>query len=229
VHQPGDRLVGGQRRGRGDSQHDHDPGQVLRPPVPVGVTAGRRAAAQDERDSQRQRGQRVSGVVQRVPQQRYRPGQHGDSRLKERGHAQHGQGNPQHPHALGAGLHRRVHLVGRLMRMRAQNVPQPGHQPRLRMLVLVPGVMTASVRVAHRPHHAGRILLQHLHHNAPDAPATRSRPTPQTRESGLYYASRLPARRQVLPWVTGADRCGISAQRTTGDGRSWTTFPFLRI
>jgi hypothetical protein len=44
------------------------------------------------------------------------------------------------------------------------------------VIVLVPGVMTASVRVAHGSHDAGRILLQHLHHNTPDAPATRSRP-----------------------------------------------------
>ena len=43
----GHRLVGGQRRGRGDGQHDHDPGQVLGPAVAVGVAAGRRAAADE--------------------------------------------------------------------------------------------------------------------------------------------------------------------------------------
>jgi hypothetical protein len=30
-------------------------------------------------------------------------------------------------------------------------------------------------------------------------------------------------------WLTDADRCGISAQPTTGDGRSWTMCPLLRI
>ena len=202
VQQPADRLIGRQCRGRGDNQHDHDPGQVLRPPVPVGVTARRRPAAGDERDCQRQRGQRVSGVVQRVAQQRHRPGQHGHSRLDDRGHAQHGQRDPQHPHALRAGLHRRVHLAGRLMRMRPQNVPEPGRQPRLRMLVLMPGVMTASPRVAHTSHDAGRILLQHLHHNTPDAPATRSHPfrEPDKALTPACLRSRYgpgPARREV--------------------------------
>jgi hypothetical protein len=68
--------------------------------------------------------------------------------------------------------------------MRVQNVPEPRPQPRLRMLVLVPGVMTASMRIAHTSHDAGRILLQHLHHNTPDAPATRSRAFRKARESG---------------------------------------------
>jgi hypothetical protein len=68
VGEPGYRGIGGQRRGRGDENDDHNSSQVLGPSVPVRITAGGRPPADYERDTQRHRGQRVCGVVQRVTQ-----------------------------------------------------------------------------------------------------------------------------------------------------------------
>ena len=72
MRKPCHRLVTSQHRRRGDDEHDHHPGQVLGPPVPVGITARGRAPPGDERDSQRHRRQRVSRIVQRVTEQRDR-------------------------------------------------------------------------------------------------------------------------------------------------------------
>ena len=62
---------------------------------------------------ERHRGQRVGDVVQGVAEQRHRPGERHDDRLDDGGDAEHGQGDPQRPHALARGLHRRVDLVRR--------------------------------------------------------------------------------------------------------------------
>jgi hypothetical protein len=91
VQQPAERRVSGQRRRRRDGQHDHDPGQVLGPPVAIRVATGRRAAGQQERDRERHRGQRVGGVVQRVAEQRDRPGRHRHRRLDAGGRPERGQ------------------------------------------------------------------------------------------------------------------------------------------
>ena len=190
VDQAGERLPGGQRRGRRDHQHDHDPGQILSPAVPIGVTAGRRTAPQHERHPQRHSRQRVRRVVQRVTQQRHRPRQPGHHRLDQCGQAQHSQRDPQRPHPLGAALHHRVDLIGRLVRMRPQHMAQPGPQSRLAVLVamfmvmagtvIVAGVMAARVRMAHNAQDACETLLQHLNHSGPGAPASGSlfRPAP---------------------------------------------------
>ena len=166
VQQPGERRVGGQRRGRRDRQHDHDPGQVLGPPVAIGVAAGRRAAGQHERDRERHRGQRVGGVVQRVAEQGDRPGHHRHGRLDARGRPEQGKRDPQRPHALRAGFEGRVDLIGGLVRMRAQQVAQSGEQAvvviavvivlvvlivMVVLIVGVPVVVTAGLRVAHDP------------------------------------------------------------------------------
>ena len=68
MNQAGHRLIRGQRRGRRDRQHGHDPRQVLRPAKPIGVPAGRRPAAQHERHPQRHGRQRIRRVMQRVTQ-----------------------------------------------------------------------------------------------------------------------------------------------------------------
>src|ERR1022692_476613 len=56
VHQPADRLVGGQRRGRGDGEDDRDPGEVFRAPVSVGVATVRRGGGGGARHAPRARG-----------------------------------------------------------------------------------------------------------------------------------------------------------------------------
>jgi hypothetical protein len=125
--QPGHRLIGRQRRGRRDDRDNHHPGQVLGAAIPVGVAAVRRAPAHHERNSQRHRGQRVGRVMQRVAQQRHRARHPYHHRLEHRGGTEHGQREPQRPDTLRIGLHRRIHLVGGVMRMRAQQVPQTRH------------------------------------------------------------------------------------------------------
>jgi hypothetical protein len=176
VQQPVERLVGGQRRGRRDRRHDHDPGQVLGPPVAIGIAAGRRAAGEQERDRERHRGERVGGVVQRVAEQRDRPGRRRHDRLDARGRPEHGERDPERSHALGAGFEGRVDLVGGLVRMRAKQGAQPGHQAVVIVVVMgvavgvvvgvavaalvvvimlvavgVPVVAAAGLRVAHDP------------------------------------------------------------------------------
>jgi hypothetical protein len=111
MREPGHSRVGGQRGRRGNDQDDDHAGQVLGPAIPVGVAAGRRPPADDERDRQRHRGQRVGGVVQRVAQQRHRPGERNHDRLQHRGRREHRQGDPQRAQAFRAGLHRRIDLV----------------------------------------------------------------------------------------------------------------------
>jgi hypothetical protein len=125
VQQAGHRLVGGQRGRRRDQGDDHDPGQVLGPPVPVGVAAVRRAPAHDERHRQRDGGQRVGGVVQRVAQQRHRPRQARHHCLHHGRGGQDAQRGPQHPQPFRAGLQRRVHLLGCLVGVRSQAVHRP--------------------------------------------------------------------------------------------------------
>jgi hypothetical protein len=137
VQQPVERRVGGQRRGRRDRQHDHDPGEVLGPPVAIGIATGRRAAGEQERDRERHRGERVGGVVQRVAEQGDRPRRGRHRRLDERGRPEHGERDPQRSHALGAGFKGRVDLVGGLVRMRAQQVPQPGRQALVIVVVVL--------------------------------------------------------------------------------------------
>jgi hypothetical protein len=146
VQQPAERRVGGQRRGRRDGQHDHDPGEILGPAEAVGIAAGRRAAGQHERDRERHRGQRVGGVVQRVAEQRDRPGHHRHGRLNARGRPEHSERDPQRSHALRAGFEGRVDLIGGLVRMRAQQVAQPG-RPAVVVIAMAPVVVPAVVMV----------------------------------------------------------------------------------
>ena len=95
----------------------------------------------------------------------------------------------QRPHALRAAFHHGVYLVSRLMRMRAQRMPQPGHHPRSGMLMhvrvlVVMGALAARPRITAGGIQSGSYLqdgsktpLQHLHHSALAAPATESPPT----------------------------------------------------
>jgi hypothetical protein len=74
VQQPADRDE--RRRGGGQQDHpdDDDAGQVLGPPVTIGVPAGGTPPAEQKRDAERHRGQRVGRVMQSVAEQRDRAG-----------------------------------------------------------------------------------------------------------------------------------------------------------
>ena len=85
-------------------------------------------------------------VVQRVAQQGDGAGERDHDRLDQRRAAQHGQGDPQAPDPLGAGLVGRVNLVRCLVRMRAEQVPQPGqHAGPVIVIVIVAMVMAGLV------------------------------------------------------------------------------------
>src|SRR5271166_3092590 len=70
------------------------------------------------------------------------------------------------------------------MGMRAQHMPQPRREPPASVLMLVtmnmavvmsmPGIGTAALRVVHNVQDARKTLLQHLNHSGPGAPATSS-------------------------------------------------------
>jgi hypothetical protein len=96
------------------------------------------------------------------------------------GPREHGQGDPQRPQALRAGLHRRIDLVPRVMGVRAHPVRQPSQQARTVPVVVVAVVVGAGVvpvisavmvvvmaagsgqRIAHASQHASDRALQHI-------------------------------------------------------------------
>ena len=80
VQEPLDRLVQGDAGGDEDRRDDGEPGELL---------AAR--AAQEERDAERDRGERVAEVVDQVREQRDRAGGGEDDRLHERGDAEHAE------------------------------------------------------------------------------------------------------------------------------------------
>ena len=75
-----DRLVERDAGGDEDREHDGEPGQLLAA-----------EAAQEERDPERDRRQRVAEVVDQVGEQRDRTGQDEDRELKQRGDYQDGE------------------------------------------------------------------------------------------------------------------------------------------
>jgi LuxR family maltose regulon positive regulatory protein len=124
---------------------------------------------------------RVRGVVQRVAQQRdrARDGHHGG--LEQRSATEHGKRDPQRPDTLSAGLHRRIHLAGGIVGMRAQHMPKPSdHSWPAGMTMTMPvpvGVIRAAMAtllIAHDAQDARRISLQHLSNNHPNATAKDS-------------------------------------------------------
>ena len=137
VRQRADRGIGGGGRRQHDYGHDDDAGQVLGPAVAVGVTAGGKPPAEQERDAERHRGQRVGPVVQRVAEQCDRAGQRHHHRLRQRGRAQPGQRDPQGPQALSRGFKHRVDRPVVIVGMRPDRMPQPGPEPPVTMLVRV--------------------------------------------------------------------------------------------
>ena len=87
--------------------------------------------------------------------------------------AEHGQRDPQRPDALGAGLHRRIHLAGGIVGMRAQHMPKPLDHSWPAGMNMAVGVIraVASLPIAHNAQNARRTRLQHINNNHPDATA----------------------------------------------------------
>jgi len=145
VQQPADR---GERRGGGGQQDhpdDDDAGQVLGPPVTIGVPAGGTPPPEHERDAERHRGQRVGRVVQRVAEQRDRAGQGDHPRLRACRRAEPGQRDPQRPHSFGRALEDLVHPA--VVRVRMQSGCVPDTRPQSPVLVPVPVPVVVPVVV----------------------------------------------------------------------------------
>jgi hypothetical protein len=70
VEESSDRLPPSDQRGQANHDDDEDSGGILGAPEPIGVTARRWSATEDERHPERDRGKSVSEVVNRVRQQR---------------------------------------------------------------------------------------------------------------------------------------------------------------
>ena len=85
VDEPADGLVGGEDRRRGDHQEDEQPGEVLGAAVAEGVAAGRGASADGEGDPERDRGEGIAEVVDRVGEQGDRARDEHDGELGDRG------------------------------------------------------------------------------------------------------------------------------------------------
>ncbi len=117
VNQPAHGLVAGQQSGEGDHDEYEQTGEVLGPTQPVGVALAGRSTAQDERDPQRDRGERIGEVVDRVGGQGDRPGKPDDDQLKDRGEAEDHQADLDRPDALRAGGERIVYGVGVVVAM----------------------------------------------------------------------------------------------------------------
>nr|WP_239394334.1 hypothetical protein [Frankia sp. CiP3] len=71
-----------------------------------------RAAGESEGEEQREGGEGVGDVVQGVPEQRHRPGQHDDDGLQGRGQAETGQADQQGAAPGGVGFQGVIDLVG---------------------------------------------------------------------------------------------------------------------
>ena len=137
---------------------DEDAGEVLGAAVAVGVAAVRRPPAEDERDPQRDRGQGVGEVVDRVGQQRHRAGDDHEQCLGEGGDPERDEADLDGADALGAGLERGVDRVGGVVAVRleeARETPRPrrarGRASRVReravVVVVVRGGRASSVRL----------------------------------------------------------------------------------
>jgi Phosphorylase superfamily len=145
VRQPlpgGDGGHGGRNRDHGD---DGQAGQVLGPAVAVGVPAVRAAPGEHEGQPEREGGQRVRRVVQRVHEQGDRAGQGDHHRLRARRRGQPGQREPQRPPA-GRGLQCRVAPESPVVvRVRPDRVRDAAAHPR----PVRPGGHTAMVLAVH--------------------------------------------------------------------------------
>ena len=168
-------AIGGRGRGQHDHGHDDDAGQVLGPAVAVGVAAGGTPPAEQEREAERHRGQRVGRVVQRVAEQCDRAGQRDHHRLRQRGRGQPGQRDPQGPQALGRGFEHRVDRAVVIVGVRPDRMPEPGPEPPVTVLVRRGRARGhAGARGRSSSQHDPEIPLQHIDISHPGAAANTS-------------------------------------------------------
>jgi len=83
-----DRFVPRDHGRCGDDRDDRDAREVLGPHIPIRVAPVGRSPPDDEGERERQRGQRVGDVVQRVAEQRHRARPHRDHSLQKGGDAE---------------------------------------------------------------------------------------------------------------------------------------------
>jgi hypothetical protein len=152
VQQSADGLVRGEDRGQGDHGDHEQPGQVLGAAVAVGVALGSRLPAERERDQQRNGGQRVGDVVERVTEEPHRPGQCDYYSLQKGGQAEAGQADQQGPSPGLVGFESVVDLVRGVVEVPAhqfrQRVPHPAPPPGWVVSALVVAVVAMAVRMA---------------------------------------------------------------------------------
>ena len=147
ARQAGHRLPGRRRTRHGHEENDDDAGQVLGPPVTVGVPPRGGTPAGEERYGKGNSRQGVRGVMQGVAEQGHRSGDSGHHSLDGRGRHQDGQGEPQRPHTRRTGVHRCVDLVRSLVRVRPGNMHEPVSETSvvlMAMFVSVAMIMSAE-------------------------------------------------------------------------------------
>ena len=126
---------------------------VLRAAVSVGVAAGRRPAAEGERDRERDGGERVGRVVQRVSEECHRSGRDDHHALQCRGTDENRERHAENTHAPVARLERDVDGVGDVVRVGGDEVTDPRDQRppvwmRVGMVVVVVAVAVMIVTSA---------------------------------------------------------------------------------
>ena len=123
------------------------PAEVLGASVAVGVALGRWTAGEPERDEQRHGGERVGDVVQRVAEQRDRPGEHNHDGLDNGGNPEDREAQ-QHCTAAGSvSFERVVDLVGGVMGVRPEHVRHGCDAPQNRSATGVDCAVVMAARV----------------------------------------------------------------------------------
>src|SRR5260221_242562 len=103
-------LVSSHQRTRENDQDNDDASDILRTPIPIGVTAVGRSKGQCEGDPERNSGEGIRKVMDGIRQQAHTATQQGNQQLKQGRHAQCHERDFECPDAPIARLHRFVDL-----------------------------------------------------------------------------------------------------------------------
>ncbi|CAH0326814.1 hypothetical protein SRABI128_05584 [Microbacterium sp. Bi128] len=120
-----DGFDGGHHGGERDHRHNEQPCEVLGAAETVGVRPGRAAASEQKGDPQRNGGQGIGKIVDRVRQQRHGATDEDDDQLEQRRGPQSEQGDLDGANALGTCLQDGVDRVGRVMGVGHEELLQP--------------------------------------------------------------------------------------------------------
>lgn len=145
VEQPVDGFHSSHDGGEGDDGDDEQSGEIFGAPEPVGIAAGRDAAAEDERDPQRDSSQGIGKVVDRVRQECDGPTDEEDQKLQNRRPQKDEKTDFQRPNTLRAGLEGVVDGVGRVMGVRDEEAIEKPFDPGRVRVTVFPVVMTMAV------------------------------------------------------------------------------------